>query len=69
MLCFNCRGLEMTNGGFCPGGQCVGAACSPLSVRSGDRYIPTRAGSNWSINFHYANVSMYTSLSSALMWL
>uniref|UniRef100_A0A3P9NDJ0 Fizzy and cell division cycle 20 related 1 n=1 Tax=Poecilia reticulata TaxID=8081 RepID=A0A3P9NDJ0_POERE len=30
-------------------------ACSPLSVKSGDRFIPTRAGSNWSINFHYAN--------------
>ncbi|KAA8587389.1 hypothetical protein FQN60_016251, partial [Etheostoma spectabile] len=23
--------------------------------KSGDRFIPTRAGSNWSINFHYAN--------------
>lgn len=33
------------------------AACSPVSVKSGDRFIPTRAGSNWSINFHYANVS------------
>ncbi|PWA17520.1 hypothetical protein CCH79_00011331 [Gambusia affinis] len=33
----------------------LGAACSPLSVKSGDRFIPTRAGSNWSINFHYAN--------------
>lgn len=30
--------------------------CSPLSVKLGDRYIPTRAGSNWSINFHHANV-------------
>lgn len=25
-------------------------------MKSGDRFIPTRAGSNWSINFHYANV-------------
>uniref|UniRef100_A0A8C6L1C5 Fizzy/cell division cycle 20 related 1b n=1 Tax=Nothobranchius furzeri TaxID=105023 RepID=A0A8C6L1C5_NOTFU len=33
----------------------LGAACSPVAVKSGDRYIPTRAGSNWSINFHYAN--------------
>lgn len=33
------------------------ATCSPLSVKSGDRFIPTRAGSNWSINFHYANAS------------
>ncbi|KAM9844588.1 fizzy-related protein homolog isoform 3-T3 [Aulostomus maculatus] len=31
------------------------ATCSPVSVKSGDRFIPTRAGSNWSINFHYAN--------------
>ena len=37
--------------------QCVSATCSPVSVKSGDRFIPTRAGSNWSINFHYANVS------------
>ncbi|XP_077414146.1 fizzy-related protein homolog isoform X2 [Vanacampus margaritifer] len=29
--------------------------CSPISVKSGDRFIPTRAGSNWSINFHHAN--------------
>lgn len=36
--------------------QSLGAACSPVSVKSGDRFIPTRAGSNWSINFHYANV-------------
>ncbi|CAF97601.1 unnamed protein product [Tetraodon nigroviridis] len=35
--------------------KCVSAACSPVSVKSGDRFIPTRAGSNWSINFHYAN--------------
>uniref|UniRef100_A0A8C7YUE1 Fizzy/cell division cycle 20 related 1b n=1 Tax=Oryzias sinensis TaxID=183150 RepID=A0A8C7YUE1_9TELE len=33
----------------------LGAACSPVSVKSGDRFIPTRAGSNWSISFHYAN--------------
>uniref|UniRef100_A0AAQ4PVE4 Fizzy-related protein homolog n=1 Tax=Gasterosteus aculeatus aculeatus TaxID=481459 RepID=A0AAQ4PVE4_GASAC len=33
----------------------VSATCSPVSIRSGDRFIPTRAGSNWSINFHYAN--------------
>uniref|UniRef100_A0A671W1J3 Fizzy-related protein homolog n=1 Tax=Sparus aurata TaxID=8175 RepID=A0A671W1J3_SPAAU len=26
-----------------------------LMFASGDRFIPTRAGSNWSINFHYAN--------------
>ena len=32
------------------------ATCSPVSIKSGDRFIPTRAGSNWSINFHYANV-------------
>ncbi|CAG5897041.1 unnamed protein product [Menidia menidia] len=32
-----------------------GAACGPVGVKSGDRFIPTRAGSNWSINFHYAN--------------
>ncbi|XP_028832281.1 fizzy-related protein homolog isoform X1 [Denticeps clupeoides] len=31
------------------------AASSPVSVKSGDRFIPARAGSNWSINFHYAN--------------
>lgn len=39
-------------------------SCSPLGVKSGDRFIPTRAGSNWSINFHYANVShvLYSSL-------
>ncbi|KAF3858667.1 hypothetical protein F7725_011868 [Dissostichus mawsoni] len=35
--------------------KCVSATCSPVSVKSGDRFIPTRAGSNWSINFHYAN--------------
>uniref|UniRef100_A0A8C5FM54 CDC20/Fizzy WD40 domain-containing protein n=1 Tax=Gadus morhua TaxID=8049 RepID=A0A8C5FM54_GADMO len=35
-------------------------SCSPLSVRSGDRYIPTRAGSNWSINFHYANENCHS---------
>lgn len=35
------------------------AACSPVSIKSGDRFIPTRAGSNWSINFHYANVGIY----------
>ncbi|KAL4656031.1 hypothetical protein GN956_G5542 [Arapaima gigas] len=31
------------------------ATSSPVSIKSGDRFIPTRAGSNWSINFHYAN--------------
>ncbi|KAG5849999.1 hypothetical protein ANANG_G00077630 [Anguilla anguilla] len=31
------------------------ASSSPLSVKSGDRFIPTRAGSNWSVNFHCAN--------------
>uniref|UniRef100_A0AAQ4PZL3 Fizzy-related protein homolog n=1 Tax=Gasterosteus aculeatus aculeatus TaxID=481459 RepID=A0AAQ4PZL3_GASAC len=35
--------------------KCGSATCSPVSIRSGDRFIPTRAGSNWSINFHYAN--------------
>uniref|UniRef100_A0AAQ5X1I7 Fizzy-related protein homolog n=1 Tax=Amphiprion ocellaris TaxID=80972 RepID=A0AAQ5X1I7_AMPOC len=35
--------------------KCLSATCSPVSVKSGDRFIPTRAGSNWSINFHYAN--------------
>ncbi|XP_027876303.1 fizzy-related protein homolog isoform X2 [Xiphophorus couchianus] len=38
----------------------LGAACSPLSVKSGDRFIPTRAGSNWSINFHYANENCHS---------
>ncbi|KAK7944787.1 hypothetical protein WMY93_000515 [Mugilogobius chulae] len=38
-----------------PLSKCVSAKCSPVSVKSGDRFIPTRAGSNWSINFHYAN--------------
>uniref|UniRef100_A0A3B3RQ84 Fizzy and cell division cycle 20 related 1 n=1 Tax=Paramormyrops kingsleyae TaxID=1676925 RepID=A0A3B3RQ84_9TELE len=31
------------------------ATSSPVRVKSGDRFIPTRAGSNWTINFHYAN--------------
>ncbi|XP_037314316.1 fizzy-related protein homolog [Pungitius pungitius] len=35
--------------------KCGSATCSPVSIRLGDRFIPTRAGSNWSINFHYAN--------------
>lgn len=32
---------------------------SPLSSPSkhGDRFIPSRAGANWSINFHRINVS------------
>ncbi|XP_067218366.1 fizzy-related protein homolog isoform X2 [Chanodichthys erythropterus] len=36
------------------------AACSPVTVKSGDRFIPTRAGSNWSINFHYANENCWS---------
>lgn len=33
---------------------------SPLSSPSkhGDRYIPSRAGANWSVNFHRINVSL-----------
>ncbi|XP_036376967.1 fizzy-related protein homolog isoform X1 [Megalops cyprinoides] len=31
------------------------ASSSPVSVKSGDRFIPTRAGSNWSVNFHCTN--------------
>uniref|UniRef100_M4AXL3 Fizzy-related protein homolog n=1 Tax=Xiphophorus maculatus TaxID=8083 RepID=M4AXL3_XIPMA len=30
------------------------------AVKSGDRFIPTRAGSNWSINFHYANENCHS---------
>ncbi|XP_028986914.1 fizzy-related protein homolog [Betta splendens] len=41
--------------------KCVSATCSPVSVKSGDRFIPTRAGSNWSINFHYANENALSS--------
>uniref|UniRef100_A0A8C1ADS3 Fizzy/cell division cycle 20 related 1b n=1 Tax=Cyprinus carpio carpio TaxID=630221 RepID=A0A8C1ADS3_CYPCA len=36
------------------------AACSPVTVKSGDRFIPTRAGSNWSINFHCANENCWS---------
>uniref|UniRef100_A0A671LSM7 Fizzy-related protein homolog n=1 Tax=Sinocyclocheilus anshuiensis TaxID=1608454 RepID=A0A671LSM7_9TELE len=35
-------------------------SCSPVTVKSGDRFIPTRAGSNWSINFHYANENCWS---------
>lgn len=33
---------------------------SPLSSPSkhGDRFIPSRAGANWSVNFHRINVSL-----------
>ncbi|KAG9350968.1 hypothetical protein JZ751_024857 [Albula glossodonta] len=34
------------------------ASSSPVSVKLGDRFIPTRAGSNWSVNFHCANSVM-----------
>uniref|UniRef100_A0A671LR61 Fizzy-related protein homolog n=1 Tax=Sinocyclocheilus anshuiensis TaxID=1608454 RepID=A0A671LR61_9TELE len=40
--------------------QNVPEACSPVTVKSGDRFIPTRAGSNWSINFHYANENCWS---------
>uniref|UniRef100_A0A671PEK7 Fizzy-related protein homolog n=1 Tax=Sinocyclocheilus anshuiensis TaxID=1608454 RepID=A0A671PEK7_9TELE len=40
--------------------QNVPEACNPVTVKSGDRFIPTRAGSNWSINFHYANENCWS---------
>uniref|UniRef100_A0A8C8M6X5 CDC20/Fizzy WD40 domain-containing protein n=1 Tax=Oncorhynchus tshawytscha TaxID=74940 RepID=A0A8C8M6X5_ONCTS len=52
------RLLKQINHQNLPEGQLAksgGATCSPLSVKSGDRFIPTRVGSNWCINFHYAN--------------
>ncbi|XP_013996213.2 fizzy-related protein homolog [Salmo salar] len=52
------RLLKQINHQNLPVGQLAksgGATCSPLSVKSGDRFIPIRAGSNWCINFHYAN--------------
>lgn len=44
---------------------------SPLSSPSkhGDRFIPSRAGANWSINFHRINVNFIASVlfSTALL--
>lgn len=44
---------------------------SPLSSPSkhGDRFIPSRAGANWSVNFHRINVSHqpHTSISLSLL--
>uniref|UniRef100_A0A8C2CV78 Fizzy-related protein homolog n=1 Tax=Cyprinus carpio TaxID=7962 RepID=A0A8C2CV78_CYPCA len=54
------RLLRQINHQNVPEGHLSKVTCSPVTVKSGDRFIPTRAGSNWSINFHYANENCWS---------